>query len=75
MQLKLSFQMTLKPACGTMIWKNPETGLEETVVVVAGGHNREKTLSSSELLFVNRKTSKWINGPSLPGSKCLLTSN
>jgi hypothetical protein len=51
-----------------MIWKNPETGLEETVVVVAGGHNREKTLSSSELLFVNRKTSKWIDGPSLPGS-------
>ena len=52
-----------------MIWRNPDTGEEETVVVVAGGSNVAiSPSSSSELLFVDRATSAWQKGPSLPQS-------
>ena len=57
-----------------MIRKNPDTGKEETVIVVAGGSSpRLNKLSSSELLLVDHATSQWRKGPSLPRSVELAT--
>ena len=50
-----------------MFWRDPDTGVEETVIVVVGGSSSTlSALSSSELLFVDRATSAWQPGPSLP---------
>jgi hypothetical protein len=49
-----------------MLWRNPDTESDETVVVVAGGHNNTSPLSTSELLFVDNATSIWLPGPELP---------
>ena len=56
-----------QPACGKLIWYNPESGedetaADETVVVVAGGHDENNSLSSTELLFFNNETLQWVSG-------------
>ena len=51
-----------QPACGKLIWYNPESGEDEAVVVVAGGHDENNSLSSTELLFFNNETLQWVSG-------------
>ncbi len=57
-------------ACGILDWINPETNLNEKVVVVAGGFNNEvQYMSSVELLFFEEFESAqdgWEMGPNLP---------
>ena len=53
-------------SCGVAYWKNPRTGVEENVVVVAGGfYNNGAVLSSVELLFLDSDDG-WERGPALP---------
>ena len=46
-------------------WRNPNTGVNESVVVLAGGDVQE-----SELLFVNKYNANfstgWVMGPRMP---------
>ena len=52
--------------CGVMNWKNPDTGSQEKVVVVAGGVGDPGFVLSTELLFLDQFNSGWVAGPSLP---------
>jgi hypothetical protein len=53
-------------SCAVTNWKNPRTGEEENVVVVAGGfYNNGAVLNSVELLFSD-SFDGWEKGPALP---------
>ena len=56
--------------CGLLNRKNPESGLMEKIVVVAGGFNYDNgQLSSAELLYLdedNTVKGEWVKGPELP---------
>ncbi len=59
-------------SCGVIHWTNPNNGIAQAVVVVAGGINTKgNAISSVELLFLDEyKTNKqgWTLGPNLPQS-------
>ena len=60
----------ISPVCGMLNWLNPETGVEEQIVVAAAGDNQP----NSELLFLkdyHTSGSGWVQGPDLPSEAFL----
>ena len=54
-------------SCGVVNWRNPNTGILEKTVVVAGGRDRYFfKLDSVELLYLGDITSGWTNTTHLP---------
>ena len=66
------FHANFYNTCGVIHWTDPNNGISQNVVVVAGGINTNgNAISSVELLFLDEyKTSKqgWTLGPNLPQS-------
>ncbi len=52
-------------ACALLTHFNSVTGVKERIVVVAGGMQQSKNLSSTELLKIG-SSSGWFEGPDLP---------